>query len=254
MSSTLIGIATLACILAGYAFGAYLKWRLPENQVSGDSRDTIKQTITVIGTVTGMCLGLLVASAKDSFDQKAEGLNRIAVSIIMLDRALAHYGTEAARLRAKLRSVIESRRQSLWQEGALKTELTGTGSGAMGAIESYQDALRELRPETEAQRAIHAQATDIGNQIAATRWQVYVRSGTTIPPVFLAVLIFWQAAMFTGLGLVASRNAINGAAILVGAIAVSAAIYLILALDTPYEGLIRISDAPLRLALEQLGK
>lgn len=253
MNSTLIGLATLACVLVGYAFGAYLKWRLPERQVGDESRETIKQTIAVIGTVTGMCLGLLVASSKGSFDEKAEGLNRMAVSIIVLDRALAHYGAEAAGLRAKLRAVVEGRRNALWQEGALKTEFTGS-PGAVGAIESFQDALRELRPVTEAQRAIHAQATDIGNQIAATRWQVYVRSGTTVPPLFLAVLVFWQAAMFAGLGLVASRNPVDRAAIFVGAVAVSAAIYLILALDTPYEGLIRISDAPLRLVLEQLGK
>jgi hypothetical protein len=83
---------------------------------------------------------------------------------------------------------------------------------------------------------------------------VYVRSGSTIPLPFLAVLVFWQAAMFAGLGLVASRNATNGAAIIVGAVSLSAAIFLILELDSPYEGVIRISEAPLRLVLEQLGK
>jgi len=38
------------------------------------------------------------------------------------------------------------------------------------------------------------------------------------------------------------------------ALAVSAAIYLILELDTPYSGLITLSDAPLRLALQHLGR
>jgi UDP-N-acetylmuramyl pentapeptide phosphotransferase/UDP-N-acetylglucosamine-1-phosphate transferase len=253
MSSTLVGLATLACIVAGYALGLYLKWRLPEHHVSGDSRDTVKQTIAVVGTVTGMCLGLLVASAKNSYDAKVEGLNRIAADLIILDRALAHYGTEASGLRATLRSAIESKLRVLWHEGGLKAERTGAAN-AGSAIESFQDALRGLRPATETQRAVHARATAIGNELAAIRWQVYVRSTGTIPLPFLAVLVFWQAAMFAGLGLVASRNATNGAAIIVGAVSLSAAIFLILELDSPYEGVIRISEAPLRLVLEQLGK
>jgi hypothetical protein len=253
MNSTLIGLATLACISAGYALGLYLKWRLPEHHVSGDSRDTVKQIIGVIGTVTGMCLGLLVASAKNSYDGKIDSLNRIAADIIILDRALVNYGAEASGLRAMLRSATESKLRVLWHEGGLKAEAAGAAV-ATDAIESFQGTLLGLRPATETQRAIHARATAIGYELAAIRWLVHVRSGSSIPLVFLAVLVFWQTAMFAGLGLIASRNATNGAAIVVGAISLSAAIFLILELDTPYEGVIRISEAPLRLVLEQLGK
>lgn len=253
MNSAWVGLGTLACISAGFALGSILKWRLPEHHVSGDSRDTVKQIIGVIGTVTGMCLGLLVASAKSSYDVKVESLNRIAADIILLDRALAHYGPEATGLRTALRATVETRLRILWREGGLVAE-AGTAAGVAGAIESFHDALRALRPATEAQRAIYARASALGDELAATRWQVYVRSGGSIPPVFLAVLVFWQAAMFAGLGLIASRNSTNAAAIVVGAVSLAAAIFLILELDSAYDGVIRISDAPLRLALDQLGK
>jgi hypothetical protein len=250
MSSTLIGFTTLACILAGYALGLVLKWRLPEHHVGGDSRDTIKQTISVLGSIAGICLGLMVASAKNTYDAKVEALNRIAADVIILDRGLARYGSEAAELRAMLRTAVEGQRRLLWHDGKLMAGPTGSP----GAIESFQDALRGLHPATEERRAIHADAAAIGNRLAATRWEVYVRGGSTIPPTFLVVLVFWQFAMFAGLGLVASRNLTNGVAIIVGAVSVAAAIFLILELETPYHGLISISDAPLRLALEQLGR
>jgi hypothetical protein len=253
MSSAWVGLATLACIAAGYTLGLYFTYRLPEHHLSGDSRDTVKLIIGVVGTVTGVCLGLLVASAKHSYDSKVDSLDRIAADIIILDRALAHYGTEASGLRDRLRSATEHKLRLLWSaEGVKVANLEA--AGATGTIESFQDALLALRPATETQRAIHARATAIGNDLGAIRWQVYVRSGSTIPLAFLMVLVFWQTAMFAGLGLVASRNATNGAAIAVGAVSLAAAIFLILELDTPYEGVIRISDAPLRLAIEQLGK
>lgn len=253
MSSAWIGLATLACIAAGYALGLYFTYRLPQHHVSGDSRDTVKLIIGVIGTVTGVCLGLLVASAKHSYDARVDSLNRIAADIIILDRALAHYGAEAAGLRDGLRSATEHKLRLLWSAEGL-TVGNKEAAGTTGTIESFQDALRALRPATETQRAIHARASAIGNELAAIRWQVYVGSGSTIPLAFLMVLVFWQTAMFAGLGLVASRNSTNGAAIAVGAVSLAAAIFLILELDTPYAGVIRISDAPLRLAIEQLGK
>ena len=253
MNSTLIGLVTLACIVAGYALGLYLTFRLPGHHLSGDSRDTVKLIIGVIGTVTGVCLGLLVASAKHSYDAKVDSLDRIAADIIILDRALAHYGAEASGLRDRLRSATEHKLRLLWSADALKVG-NMEGAGATGSIESFQDALLALRPATDTQRAIHARATAIGNELGAIRWQVFVRSCSAIPLAFLMVLVFWQTAMFAGLGLVASRNTTNGAAIAVGAVSLAAAIFLILELDTPYEGVIRISDAPLRLAIEQLGK
>jgi len=253
MSSTLIGLATLACIAAGYALGLYFTYRLPDQHLSGDSRDTVKLIIGVIGTVTGVCLGLLVASAKHSYDSKVDSLDRIAADIIILDRALAHYGAEASPLRDKLRSAAEHKLRLLWSADGLNVG-NMQAVGATGTIESFQDALLALRPATDTQRAIHAHATTIGNELGAIRWQVYVRSGSTIPLAFLMVLVFWQAAMFAGLGLVASRNATNRAAIAVGAVSLAAAIFLILELDTPYAGVISVSDTPLRLAIEQLGK
>jgi hypothetical protein len=55
-------------------------------------------------------------------------------------------------------------------------------------------------------------------------------------------------------GLFAPKNVIAVSALCVAALAVAGAIYLILAMDQPYGGLIKISSAPVRAALDQLGR
>jgi hypothetical protein len=101
---------------------------------------------------------------------------------------------------------------------------------------------------------LQARAIEISGDLSKTRWLTLVRSGGTIPVPFLAVVVLWLALMFAGLGLLAARNGTVVVVSLAVALAVSAAIFLILELDTPYSGLITLSDAPLRLALQHLGR
>jgi hypothetical protein len=70
---------------------------------------------------------------------------------------------------------------------------------------------------------------------------------------FLVVLIFWLAMLFTSFGLYALYNTAVIGALLVGALSVACAIFLVLQLDRPFKGLIQISSVPLRNAVAILG-
>jgi hypothetical protein len=70
----------------------------------------------------------------------------------------------------------------------------------------------------------------------------------------LVVLIFWLTIIFISFGLYVPRNATVVVSLLVSAISVSGAIFLILEMYSPYEGLIHVSTAPLRAALTHLGQ
>ncbi len=75
----------------------------------------------------------------------------------------------------------------------------------------------------------------------------------SLPLPFLTLLVSWICALFFGFGLFTRSNATVVAALLLGAVSVSTAIFLILELNTPYRGIMQISDAPLRAALAQIG-
>ncbi|MBV8092484.1 MAG: hypothetical protein JO110_04475 [Acetobacteraceae bacterium] len=66
--------------------------------------------------------------------------------------------------------------------------------------------------------------------------------------------MFWIAVLFTGFGLFARFNATVAACLFIGALSVSGAIFLMLELNHPCDGLMRISGDTLRDALARLGQ
>src|SRR6185295_8400823 len=96
----------LVCIFASAAIGVLLQSRFPDEHLSADTKDVVKLVMGVVGTMTGMVLGLLVASAKSSFDAQRNGVAQLAANVIVLDRTLAHFGSEAQHARDVLRDSV----------------------------------------------------------------------------------------------------------------------------------------------------
>jgi hypothetical protein len=76
----------------------------------------------------------------------------------------------------------------------------------------------------------------------------------SVPRPFLGVVIFWLTVTFASFGLYAPRNATVLFVLLVASASVAAAVFLILELDNPFDGIIRVSAAPLQYALTHLGQ
>jgi hypothetical protein len=79
-------------------------------------------------------------------------------------------------------------------------------------------------------------------------------AGGAVPAPFLVVVIFWLTVTFTSFGLYAPRNATVLAVLGVAAMSVAGAVFLILELDGPFEGVIKVSSGPFRYALANLGQ
>jgi hypothetical protein len=253
VSELAVALVVLACVLAGGVLGSYFNATLPERHLSADSKDSVKQTVGVLSTLTALVLGLLLATAKGAYDTKADELTEMAASIVLLDRVLAQYGPEAGQARKLLRDSTAAKLEELWAEDGVR-RANFSKVDAAAALEAFQTNLRALTPQTDAQRELRSRALSVSGDIAKTRWLILARSGGTIPGPFLVVLVVWLALTFAGLGLLAPRNATVIAAGIAAALAVAGAMFLMLELDTPYGGVITLSDAPLRLALEHLGR
>ena len=76
----------------------------------------------------------------------------------------------------------------------------------------------------------------------------------SIPVAFLIVLIMWLTVIFTGLGLFAPVNPTSMIIFLICAVSAAGAVFLILELDDPLVGIIKISDEPLKLVLARIGR
>jgi hypothetical protein len=121
-------------------------------------------------------------------------------------------------------------------------------------LEDVQDRLRGLSPTTDAQRWLQARALQISGDLARNRWLLDVQRDTAIPKPFLLMLTFWVTIIFGSLGLFAPRNATAIAALLLCSLSIAGAVFLILDMDHPFFGVVRISSAPMREALAQLGQ
>jgi hypothetical protein len=88
----------------------------------------------------------------------------------------------------------------------------------------------------------------------AGRWLILEQIDGGIQWPFLVVLVSWLVLIFAGLGLVAPRNVSVTLVFLVTALSVAGSIYVILEMEQPYRGLIKISSAPLRTALAELSR
>ena len=254
MGSIAFAVVTLACALGGAAFGMFCGARLPAHRRDADSRDSVKMAIGVVSTLTALVLGFLVASAKNSFDAKSDGVARIATDTILLDQAMARYGPETSRAREMLREAT-AERISQTRPGAGVGPTKDLGADVAAMLEVLQRELHDLRPATDAQRALQSKALALIGELTQTRWLTLMRAGrSAIPTVYLVVLVFWLTVVFAGIGVLAPRNATVVVALVACAMSVAAALFLILELDSPYSGVIVISDAPLRIALEHLGR
>ena len=249
MSEVAVAGLVCLCVLAGAALGAALRPVLPEHHMSEPSRQIVNIAIGLIATLAALVLGLLVASAKSSFEQRSDEIKQSATRLVLLDRSLRQYGPETKEIRDLLRRLTERRIALSWnpgEENHLKEEVDASSS------EIIREKLWQLKPQTDAQRWLHARAIGLTADIEQARWMLVEASQSSIPRPFLIVLAFWLAAIFAALGLFAPRNATVYVVLFVCALSVSTAILMIFEMDQPFEGVLQVSDAPLRGAVEEM--
>jgi hypothetical protein len=254
MNPLTIGCVVFACVFGGTLLGMVLRALLPAGHLSADSKDVVKLGMGLIGTMTALVLGLLIASAKSSFDTQRNGLAQLSGNIIFVDRTLAMYGTESKDAREMLRASVADLLERTWPEESPQSGQTETKGGTEGRYEGMYEKIQELKPTTDAQRTLKAKALATAFDMGQARWLLFAQKGSSIPTPFLVVMVSWLALLFASFGLLAPHNATAFVTLLICALAVSSAVFLILELDQPFQGMMQISSAPLRNALAQLGR
>jgi hypothetical protein len=251
MSPIAISLMTLAFCFGGALFGIFLRTALPENHVTSDSKDIVKLGMGLVGTMAALVLGLLIASAKSSFDMQNAELTEMSSKLVLLDRVLAHYGPEAQESRDLVRAAVGRMLDGM----ELKARTHNAPSDPMSAgSEVLYDKVQALVPANDGQRTIQGQALGLVIALGQMRWLMYEQRASSVSMPLLVVLISWLTIIFVSFGIFAPFNATVLTSLFVSALSFSGAIFLILEMYTPYSGLIRLSSAPLRAALAHLGQ
>jgi hypothetical protein len=249
MSSTAIIIGAFALTFGGALLGALLGTRLPKHHLSGENKEVVRLAMALVGTLTGMALGLLIGSAKSYYDTQSNELTQASADVALLGRLLQNYGTEANQAQESLRLAVERILEENWPNDRGESHKPLPKGGH---IQEVYEQLRTLAPKDQEHRMMQSEALGLLRNLAQLRWLIIAQSSTTIMRPLLFVMIFWMTSIFVSWGLFSRANTMSVTTFLVTALCVSGAIFLILELYTPYTGWLRISSAPLRIAYDSL--
>jgi hypothetical protein len=238
--------------LAGAALlGMWVRAALPEHHVNLEAKDAVKFAMGLVATMAALVLGLLVASTKGAYDTKKSEVTQMAAKVVFLDRVLANYGSQTAETRGLLRRSVGSAVNRMWPDRKSPQAAELDPSGSSG--DAFFHSLQKLSPEDDMQRSLKSQAAQVATDVGQMRWLLFEQTETSISLPMLIILICWLAIIFMSAGLFAPPNATVIVALMLAALSVSGAIFLILELDMPFDGIIQISPGPMRNALIHLG-
>ena len=249
MNTTFTALIVLACLIAAVLVVRTLRGLLPENHLSTESKDAVKLAMGLVATMSALVLGLLVSSAKGAYDTERSEVIQMAAKVTFLGRVLAAYGPEAAGIRALVGETVKEAIQQMWP-GQMRQPADRNPDVQAGNL--VYGALQRLSPQDDAQSALKSQATTLAVDLAQVRTLLAAQSVPSISKPMLIILISWLVIIFLGFSVLAPPNLTTILALMVSALAVSGAIFLILELDEPFGGLIGISSEPMLTALHQL--
>jgi hypothetical protein len=252
MNPIAVGGGSFLCFFGSALLGMFCASKLPEDHLSSNSKETIRVVMTLLATLSALVIGLLLNSAKSSFDANNEEVKAIAADITELDKLMAEYGTETTQARNLFRAAVAARIKEVWPSEASAIDMDAVRRDADD--EPLRRQILALSPSNETQSLLKSSAINVAADLAKSGSILVADTQGNIQWPFLAIQVFGLSLLFASFGLFAPRNAIVIAVLFVGALVLAGSIYLIVAMDQPYSGLIRISSEPLRSALAGLGQ
>ena len=254
MNSIIVAGIVFGSALGGAVVGMFLQRLLPERYLQSETKEIVRLGTGLIATMAALVLGLLVSTAKSSFDEETNGFRQLSLNIVMLDRTLAQFGEGGSTARTQLKRTITQTVDSIWPNDSA----TGSPGIEDGKITTegaaLVDALRKLPAADEQQHSLKTGALQLATELTRDRWRLSQHGESSLPPPFLVVLAFWLAVLFSSFGLFSPRNVLAFGAIVVCAASVAGAVFLIVDLDQPFDGLVQVSSGSMRDALSKLGK
>jgi hypothetical protein len=251
MSAVAIGFGVAALVFVGGVAGMHLHRFLPPEHLSKESRDVVMLGTGMLSVLASLVLGLLIATAKSSYDTKDANLRSFAADMIVLDETLRDDGDEALAARRALRDYANQLLHDVWPETGGSPYLIENKEG-FKFLERMRGEIEALKVANEDQRQLVDEARVRSTGLLRERWLLIEQSGPSVRDTVIGIVVSWIVAIFVSFGMNAPRNPTVYAAFLICSLAMGSAFFLILELDRPFEGLLRISSRPVTSAVANI--
>ncbi|MCP4617247.1 MAG: DUF4239 domain-containing protein [Bradyrhizobium sp.] len=252
MSSAVAFITSFIAILMGSACGLWLRKHPSIGSLDAGSKEFVRLGTGFLSTLAALVIGLMIASAKNFYDSQSSNIRQLGANAVIADQMLAKYGPEAKQARALLREGAPQTVARIWQEN--RGHVGGSTFVVSETGERFYNAIEALKPVNDEQRSLKSRLGQVTADLARTRLLVFTQSDNAIPMPFFIVLVFWLMVIFGSFCLFAEISALVLASVLIFALSVASALFLIVDLSHPFEGLMQISDHHLRVVLPEIDK
>ncbi len=247
-TSIVVFVAALAAALLGYALQRPLRLLTPDDAMRASARVAVGQ----VSMLTIIVLGMVTSAARDTYNSGNRVVLERAVQTLELDRVLNAYGAEADEARVKLTATVRGRIQAMQsaENYASADQLAVADESKTSGI---YGAVHALAPTNEFQRDLRNQALAHAVKLAESRWFFSLHSAAN-PGLFIVIVGLWIGLQTFCMGLFGERNRASYIAIVVLAIVFASAALLLLELEEPFSGFLRVSVDPLERAAQFLGR
>lgn len=255
MTPQLLALSIAAAVTACGLLGLLLQRRLHESFTTGSSRDMIGAVAGLLTLLSALVMGLLIWTAYGVYSGQNLAIQSLAGKVLQLDLALADYGPDAKPLREKLKDSVASTIDEIW--GARQSDahfVSENLSAAVANVRSRSAAVKTLHPQTDEQKQALALATTTADSISQARVAMALALANPISFPLLFTVAGWACLLFLAYGLTSKAHTMTILSVLIGAIAIGSAFFLILDLSVPYYGLFHVSPAPLEDVMKVIGR
>ena len=255
MSPESFAVAVGLAVFGGGVIGLILQRLLPDTFTTGGPRDMIGAVVGLLTLLSALTMGLLIWTAYGVYAGQNTAVQTLAAKVLQLDLALADFGPDANPERARLRTAVGQAIDDVWRVRERDKDFVAQNfAAAVRALRKQEGDLTSLHPTTDAQKQALNQANAIVEAIGQARLQMSFALSNPVSYPLIFIVVGWAMALFCGFGLMSRGHTMSVIAVLIGAIAVSTSVYMILDLSSPYSGVFRPSTAPLEQVLDVMGK
>ena len=249
MESIWITLGTFACLLSASLVMMYWSPRLSARHRDEETNTVVRLVANIFVVMTSLVFGLMINSAKNTFESIDTNLHAYATSLIIFDRTLKNYGDAAQDTRTRLATYLEHAIANPYRGDEA---LQHRRSPATQYLDDIGVTLAAITPQSRYQETILADLRQQYHSLIEQRWRIVEQSEGTIPLPLIGMLLAWMTLIYASFGYRAPRNPMVISMFATSALLIAASVYLVLDMDIPFHGPIQISDAPLRRALAEM--
>lgn len=246
MDGPLTGLAVFGCLVLSTLLGAAAQGQVRHVVAVRGSGMVMRHMLGVVAVMVAIFMTMTTLSLKTSFDIAGREVKHFSSLVVDLDRTLRRVGPPSNDARELLFRYSNRMMMETWHDAGVPGPATGPSDQLLGGL---QTAIGKIpAASTDDQRTIN-EARRLLQGVVETRWALDERTGHSLSPPMLAVLMLWMMLTFASLGFVAPRSKLMASALVLGALSIGGGMFLLEEYNGPFSGMIAISSEPLENAL-----